>query len=203
MAQKAKYAAFIKSAADAAGFPREDAPEIAFAGRSNVGKSSLINTLTGKKGLARASSTPGRTRLLNWFDVTAPGGQKLAFVDLPGYGYAKVPREMRASWRPLMESFMTARAVLKLVIVIIDIRRGPEEEEADLIEWLHEIDKPVQVVLTKADKVAKNQRFPAVAATKRSLTLRREPLVFSAETGEGVDELWKVILKAAVSGTVV
>lgn len=198
MPQRAKFAEFMKSAVDPAGFPKEAAPEIAFAGRSNVGKSSLINALTGKKGLARASSTPGRTRLLNWFDVAAPMGQRLAFVDLPGYGYAKVPKEMRASWRPLMTAFMTGRATLKLVIVIIDIRRGPEEEEAELIEWLHEIAVPVQVVMTKADKVAKNQRFPAVAQAKKSLTLKREPLVFSAEDGEGVDDLWKIILKAAV-----
>ncbi len=198
MPLRARFAEFIVSAAAPAGFPAPGAPEIAFAGRSNVGKSSLINALTGKKGLARTSATPGRTRLLNWFAVKAPTGHELAFVDLPGFGYAKVPRDMRASWRPLVDGLIRGRETLKLVILIVDLRRGPEHEELELIDWLAEAGREVQVVLTKADKVAKNKRQPAVSAARRAMGLARDPLLFSSETGEGVDELWKAILRAPV-----
>ncbi len=192
----ARAATFVTSASSPSGFPRPERPEIAFAGRSNVGKSSLINTLTGKKGLARTSSTPGRTRLLNWFHVSPPSGPDLAFVDLPGYGYAKVPRDMRASWRPLVESLIKERETLRLVIVIIDARRGPEEEEVELLEWLAEVDRPALVVLTKVDKLAKSKRIPAAAAARRALGLKKQPLLFSADNGEGVDDLWRAILSA-------
>jgi GTP-binding protein len=193
---RAREAVFVKSAPSPANFPPEGAPEIAFAGRSNVGKSSLINTLTGFAGLARTSSTPGRTQLLNWFRVVPPIGPELRFVDLPGYGYAKVSRELRQAWQPLVEDFVTKRAVVRLVIVILDIRRGAEQEELDLLEWLDSIDKPAQVVLTKADKVVKSKRFPAAAAARRALGLARDPIVFSAETGDGVADLWRVITTA-------
>jgi len=192
----ARSATYVTSASSPAGFPRPGRPEIAFAGRSNVGKSSLINTLTGKKGLARTSATPGRTRLLNWFDVSPPGGPDVAFVDLPGFGYAKVPRDMRASWRPLVESFVTDRETLRLVVVIIDARRGPEEEEVELLEWLADVDRPALVVLTKVDKLPKSKRIPAAAATRRALGLKKEPLLFSADSGDGVDDLWRAILSA-------
>src|SRR5215831_17296022 len=122
---RAREASFLVSAAAPSGFPPEAAPEIAFAGRSNVGKSSLINTLVGKKGLAKTSSTPGRTRLLNWFDVVPQSGPRLAFVDLPGYGYAKVSKELRAGFGPLVERFVKDRSVLAAVVLIVDARRGP------------------------------------------------------------------------------
>ncbi len=193
LSPRARQAVFVKSAPTPATFPPEGAPEIAFAGRSNVGKSSLINALTGFDGLARTSRTPGRTQLLNWFRVVPPSGPELAFVDLPGYGFAKVARDLRAAWQPLVEKFVTDRAVLKLVVVILDIRRGAEQEEEDLLEWLDSIDKPAQIVLTKADKVPKSKRFPAVAAARRELRLDRDPICFSAETGEGAAELWRAI----------
>jgi GTP-binding protein len=196
MPLRARNASFVTSASSPSGFPAPTLAEVAFAGRSNVGKSSLINVLTGKKGLARTSATPGRTRLLNWFRITPPSGKDVAFVDLPGYGYAKVPREMRESWRPLVEAALAGRDTMKLVVVIIDLRRGPEDEEIELLDWLREIDRRTLVVLTKADKVPKNKRFPSVAAAKKILKLSRDPLTFSAETGEGIDELWRVVLAA-------
>src|SRR5262245_14804520 len=119
MPLRARNATFITSASSPSGFPPATLPEVAFAGRSNVGKSSLINSLTGKKGLARTSATPGRTRLLNWFSIEAPMGKDVQFVDLPGYGYAKVPREMRDSWRPLVEAALAERDTMKLVVVIV------------------------------------------------------------------------------------
>ena len=108
-----------------------------------------------------------------------------------------MPRPLREAWRPLVESFITSRAVLRLVIVIVDARRGPEQEEVDLLEWLDSIDRDALVVLTKSDKLPKSKRHPAAAAAKQALGLRREPLLFSAETGEGIVELWRAIVASA------
>ncbi|MBI4510744.1 MAG: YihA family ribosome biogenesis GTP-binding protein [Deltaproteobacteria bacterium] len=193
---RAKKATFVTSAALPAQFPTPADPEIAFAGRSNVGKSSLINSLIGAK-IAKTSSTPGHTRLLNWFRVVPPSGPELAFVDLPGYGYAKVPHEMRAAWRPLVDAFVTSRDSLRLVVVIIDARRGPEAEERELVEWLAHVGRPTLVVLTKVDKLPKSKRLPAIQAARRALGLDRDPLLFSSLTGEGAAPLWRAIVAAA------
>ncbi len=190
-----KHATFIVSAADASGFPPPTVAEIAFAGRSNVGKSSLINTLAGVSGLAKTSNTPGRTRLINWFRIVPQKGPELAFVDLPGYGYAKVAKSMREGWRPLIESYLAGRKVLRCVVVLIDTRRGPEVEEQELIEWLTAEAVPVMVVLTKADKLPKSKRKPVAMAAKRDLAIAQTPLLFSAESGEGVTELWSHLLR--------
>ena len=190
---RAQKASFLTSATSPDGFPELGLPEIAFAGRSNVGKSSLINSLTGVKGLAKTSSTPGRTRMLNWFRVTPPTGAELAFVDLPGFGYAKVPREMRKGFGTLIDHYITKRDELALVVVIIDARRGPEDEELDMLPWLEEHGRPSLVVLTKADKLPKSQRPLAAAKVKRDLRLRRDPLLFSALSSEGIPELWKAV----------
>jgi GTP-binding protein len=193
---KARHASYLTSATSPASFPPPGAPEIAFAGRSNVGKSSLINTVTGQKRLARTSSTPGCTRQLNWFRVVGERGVELAFVDLPGYGYAKIAKSARAAFAPLIDAFIQKREVLRLVVVLIDARRGPEDEERDFIAWLAELGRPVQVVLTKADKLPKSQRLPAAATVRRDLGLARDPILFSATTGDGADTLWRVLLAA-------
>jgi GTP-binding protein len=190
------HAHFLTSAAAPAGFPPEAGPEIAFAGRSNVGKSSLINRLTGVKGLAKTSSTPGRTRLLNWFQVQPKTGAELRFVDLPGYGYAKVGKELRAGFAPLIEAYLKERGALAAVVVIIDARRGAEDEDDELIAWLEQAGRRPIVALTKVDKLPKAQRFPAAAAVRKRLRLARDPVLFSAVTGEGEDDLWRAILGA-------
>jgi GTP-binding protein len=195
---RARSATFVASATAKAQFPKPRFPEIAFAGRSNVGKSSLINTLVHVPKLARTSSTPGRTRLINWFEVVLPGrDNSLYFVDLPGYGYAKVSKEMRSSWLPLIESYLDAREPLRALVLLIDARRGAEAEEQDLVDWLRAHQVPVIVALTKIDKLAKNKRKPAGFALARALGTERPPVLVSAHTCEGLDDLWRAILAAA------
>ena len=191
-----RSAQFVVSASDPAGFPTPELLEVAFAGRSNVGKSSLINTLVGVRGLARTSRTPGRTRLVNWFRAVPPNrSEPIALVDLPGFGYARVARSMRASWGPLIESYLGNREVLRAVVVILDARRGAEAEERDLISWLGDAGVPTVVALTKIDKLGKSKRKPAAVAVKRDLRLRRQPVLFSALAREGVSDLWREILR--------
>jgi GTP-binding protein len=183
-------ARFVISASKPDEFPPERLPEIAVVGRSNVGKSSLINALVGQNGLARTSRTPGRTRLVNWFEID----EKFHLVDLPGYGYAEVSREMRESWRPLIEAYLAKRTTLAGVLLLLDIRRGPQEEELDFVPWLEEREVPIVVALTKADKLAKNKRMLEVAKTKKALGLRRDPYAVSAQDGAGIDPLWRALL---------
>jgi GTP-binding protein len=194
---RAKSAEFVISAAEPSGFPRPSLPEIAIAGRSNVGKSSLINTLVGVPGLARTSRTPGRTRLLNWFRVTPPRGAPVHFVDLPGYGYARVPHDMRASWRPLIEAYLGDREMLRGLVLLVDARRGAEDEERDLLAWLREGRVPARVVVTKADKLPKNKRKPAAEAVQQALGLERPAILFSSLDGEGIEALWRAIAQLA------
>ena len=184
-------ARFVISASKPSEFPREDLPEIAVVGRSNVGKSSLINALTGQAGLARTSRTPGRTRLVNWFEVDG----KFHLVDLPGYGYAEVSRDMRESWRPLIESYLSDRKTLAGVLLLIDVRRGAQDEELDFVPWLEAKEIPIVVALTKSDKLPKNKRMLEVAKAKKSLGLKRDPFPVSAQDSEGIDELWRGVAK--------
>lgn len=192
---KPKSAELVASASGPREFPAPELPEFAFAGRSNVGKSSLINMVVGKQGLARTSNTPGRTRRLYWFRVVPQKGKPIAFVDLPGYGYARVPKAMRQSWRPLVESYLVGRASLRSVLVLIDARRGPGPEEAELLEWLDAESIDALVVLTKIDKLPKSKRKPAAYALKRELGLARDPLPTSAQSGEGLGDLWRFFTK--------
>ncbi|MEZ4360018.1 MAG: ribosome biogenesis GTP-binding protein YihA/YsxC [Kofleriaceae bacterium] len=182
----------VASAAEPSGFPAPSLPEVAVVGRSNVGKSSLINTLVAKD-VAHTSRTPGRTRLLHWFRVKS-AGHSFFLVDLPGYGYAEVPKGMRASWQPLIESYLNGRSTLRAVLLLLDIRRGVQEEELDFVPWLLDAGIDVVPVLTKADKLAKNKRAPVQARVRRELELRRVPLAVSALSADGIDELWRLMV---------
>jgi len=179
-------ATFVGAASAPGRFPAPTHPEVAFAGRSNVGKSSAINRLLGRRGLARTSATPGRTQQVNFFQVD----DRLTVVDLPGYGYARVPKTTRAAWRPLVESYLGARAALRGVVLLVDIRRGPEEEEWSLLDYLGARGVPALVLATKADKPKRRERERALAELAR---LGLPVVPFSAVTGEGVDAVWRTI----------
>ncbi len=172
-------------------FPRGSWPEFAFAGRSNVGKSSLINRLLGRQKLARTSATPGRTQTINFYKVN----DRFLFVDLPGYGYAKVPRRVQEAWWALVEGYLAGREPLRGVIHILDARHEPTEKDRELQEFLAAAALPSVLALTKADKVPQGRRQAARAAVARALSLSdpEAPLFFSAETGEGASELWRAI----------
>ncbi|HDR15700.1 MAG TPA: YihA family ribosome biogenesis GTP-binding protein [Desulfobacteraceae bacterium] len=184
---------FITSAGGPSGFPIADRPEVAFAGRSNAGKSSLINTLTNRKKLARTSGTPGRTRLINFFAV----GEEVYFVDLPGYGFARVPVSVRKSWMHLVETYLEIRPTLAAVVVIIDIRREPSKGDIDLLHRLKMRGIPAIPALTKSDKLSRGKAAEKRTAVTRSLLelLPLPPVVFSSKTREGRDELWGQINK--------
>lgn len=192
-------AQFLASATRQAALPPPAFTEIAFAGRSNVGKSSLINKLVGRRKLVRTSSTPGCTRGLSLFRTRLRLSEEseavIDLVDLPGYGYAKRSKVERRSWGPMIEGFLAERAGLRAVVVIVDVRRGPEEDDDQLLEYLAHLGVPAIVVATKIDKLPANKRKPAVAALKKQLG--HEPVGFSSVTGDGIDALWKRILHAA------
>ncbi|MGD2185553.1 MAG: ribosome biogenesis GTP-binding protein YihA/YsxC [Desulfobacterales bacterium] len=188
---KITSAEFITSATQPAHYPPAAIPEIAFAGRSNVGKSSLINTLLNRKHLVKTSSTPGRTQLINFFDIN----QRLRFVDLPGYGYAKVPVAVRMKWGPMIETYLSGRETLKGVVVIMDIRRIPGQAEHNLLGWLNHYAITGVLVLTKTDKLSKNKQAQQhrliAAAIERP---KNDFIPFSAKTRRGRDALWNAIL---------
>lgn len=180
---------FAGAAAQPGAYPKLSYPEVAFAGRSNVGKSSLINRLLDWR-VARTSTTPGRTQQLNFFVVN----NKLTFVDLPGYGYAHVSKQERQQWQQLIEGYLITSRNLRGVVIIIDIRRGPEEEEDALCDFLAYHKRPFLMVATKCDKLKRSE----LEQRRKALTAQMDgyaPLLFSAETGSGKDELWHALVK--------
>jgi GTP-binding protein len=185
-----RTAEFITSAVKPDQYPAPDFPEIAFAGRSNVGKSSLINTLVRRKHLVKTSSTPGRTQLINFFLING----ELSLVDLPGYGYAKVPVSVKKQWGPMVETYLAKRANLKGVVLLLDIRRTPRSEESNFMEWLAYYHIPVILVLTKTDKLSKINLNRQHQRVSRTLGVAKETLtLFSAKTRLGVSALWQRI----------
>jgi GTP-binding protein len=180
-------AEFIKSASSPEQFPADGLPEVAFLGRSNVGKSSLINALAGKRGLAFTSSTPGRTQAINFYRIDG----KLYFVDLPGYGYAKVPLASKEEWAKLIEHYLKNRSTLGLSFLILDARRGWMDKDLDLKKWLEANNHRYVVVASKIDKLNQAEQQRGLKAIRQL----SEPLPFSAITGRGVREIWQAITK--------
>ncbi|BEQ16815.1 ribosome biogenesis GTP-binding protein YihA/YsxC [Desulfoferula mesophila] len=188
-------AEFITTAVKPSGYPPPGPPEVAFAGRSNVGKSSLINTLTRRKKLVRVSGTPGRTQHINFFSINQDA---IRLVDLPGYGYAKVPKAIRAAWRPMVEAYLSGRDTLAAVVVILDIRREPTGEDLMLLDWLRSLQITVLAAVTKADKLSNNQQASRLAKLRPTLApFDPTPTLFSASTGQGREELWARVCEAA------
>jgi len=184
---KITSAEFVKSAIAEQDWPRDSLPEIAFLGRSNVGKSSLINSLLGVRGLARTSSTPGRTQMLNFFRIN----NRFRFVDLPGYGFARVPQKIRGTWGEMVTTYLANRASLVLSIQIVDSRHEPTKQDMELQEWLVHYAKPHFTVATKSDKLSQNELRKSVERAK--LALGGEVLVSWAVSGHGREEVWRRI----------
>lgn len=185
-----KSAEFVKSAVKLRDYPPADYPEIAFAGRSNVGKSSLINTLVNRRRLVKTSATPGRTQLINFFLVN----EAFSFVDLPGYGYAKVPLKVKMSWGPMIENYLSKRETLSAVVLIMDIRRTPQVEERNFIDWLNHYRIAPILVLTKTDKLSKTKQKKQQAMIAQALDLDETAFIlFSAKTRRGKDAVLAAI----------
>lgn len=172
-------------------YPTDGKMEIAFVGKSNVGKSSLINTLINRKALARTSSNPGKTRTINFYNVE----DKIYFVDLPGYGYAKVSKVEQEKWASMIESYLKKRKQLEYIIMLIDIRHEPSNNDRLMYEWLKHYGFKIIIVATKSDKVKKNQLSKQLLSIKKSLELKEDEILlpFSSQTKEGKDELWNII----------
>ncbi len=193
-------AAFFAEARELGALPAAGAPEIAIAGRSNVGKSTLLNRLASRRALARTSKTPGRTRGLVMFALRLARAPipELRLVDLPGYGYAQVSKGERESWGPLIEGYTRRRASLALFVMLVDARRGLEDEERQLYEWLGTEQVPAQVVFTKVDKLSAHEKG-LLKSKGRALFRGRTPILASGETGEGIPQLWAAIFEAAAA----
>jgi len=188
---------FITSSQDARQFPPPTVPEIAFLGRSNVGKSSLINSLLEEKKAAKTSSTPGRTRSINFFAVRRPGTPKpeIIFADLPGYGYAKLAKEVSAEWPKFIDPYLHGRSTLALCLCLVDINIPPQDRDKQLVDFLRRANRDLLLVATKADRLGGNQLRNQLALFTREFgTSRIVP--FSAKSGAGKEDLWKEILAA-------
>ncbi|NLD48440.1 MAG: YihA family ribosome biogenesis GTP-binding protein, partial [Clostridiaceae bacterium] len=172
-------------------YPQKDIPEVAFVGRSNVGKSSLINSMLNRKGLARVASTPGKTRVINFYNID----EELSFVDLPGYGYAKVSKTMKECWGEIIETYLNSRKQLKFIVMLVDIRHSPTENDKMMYEWLLNKGIPSIIVSTKIDKIPKQKIKERFTDIRKVLMLDDDIKIipFSSETKQGRDELWDEI----------
>lgn len=193
-------AEFITSAVKPGQYPAHKAPQIAFAGRSNVGKSSLINTLTGRKGLVKVSKTPGKTQLLNFFTIN----DEIVFVDMPGYGFAKVPNEVKKTWGVMVETYLKTAERLKGAIVLLDARRNPNDDDLNVLDWLRHYEIPAIIVFTKIDKIPITRRHGAIKQALAHLGDHAggdvKAVQFSSLAGIGKKELWSAISKLAGIG---
>ncbi|HUI67187.1 MAG TPA: ribosome biogenesis GTP-binding protein YihA/YsxC [Nitrospirota bacterium] len=184
-------AEFVTSATGPKQFPSDRKPQIAFAGRSNVGKSSVINALLCRKNLVKTSATPGKTQLINFFIIN----EAFYFVDLPGYGYARVPYAVTDAWRPMIEGYLKDSPELQAVVVLLDVRREPDERDIRLIEWLRQYDIPAIYAVTKADKLNRQEAERARRSILSRLEMTEPVLMTSAKNGQGIKELWGEINK--------
>ncbi len=184
-----KKAEYIGSFVEMQQLPPGVLPEIAIVGRSNVGKSSLINKTVNRKKLAKSSSTPGKTQTINYYLIN----DDLYLVDLPGYGYAKVPKTQKLKWQKMIEKYLRERQQLKGVILLLDIRHEPSENDLQMKDWLTKLEIPLLAIATKADKVSRGARAKHTNVIRKRLNLPTSPLCFSAETGEGVEDVLEAL----------
>ena len=186
-------AEILLSVANKSHYPQDDIPEIALAGRSNVGKSSFINTLLNRKNLARTSGKPGKTQLLNFFNID----DKLRFVDVPGYGYAKVSKTERAKWSKMIEEYLTSRENLRAVVSLVDVRHEPSTDDVQMYEFLKYYEIPVIVVATKADKIPRGKWNKHESVIKKKLDFDKNDdfIIFSSVNKDGLDAAWDAILE--------
>jgi GTP-binding protein len=201
---KIRDARIVATAVGPAGFPGDGLPEVAFLGRSNAGKSSLLNALVGRRELARVSGTPGKTRALHWFRIErlddAGRAHVLLFVDLPGYGFARVAKTERAAWQKLVESYLDGRAPLRAAVLVQDVRRDASDDELDLVAWLAEREVPVLVAATKADKLKHGAREARLHALRAAYGRSARVFATSAGTKLGIEELWEVLAGLTEAG---
>jgi GTP-binding protein len=192
---KVRTVEFIKSAVRPGDHPDAGPPEVAFLGRSNVGKSSLLNRLVGRRGIARVSRTPGRTQQVNYFLVN----ERLYLVDLPGYGFARVPKKIRAGWEAMMQGYLGRRERIALAVLLVDARRPDTPLDRDAAEWLAQAGLPSLVVMTKFDKLRAHERARSRKKAQEALSVctEKKPIGFSAVAGTGLTELWRAIDEAA------
>lgn len=184
-----KKAEYIGSYVEMKQLPLDMLPEIAIVGRSNVGKSSLINKTVNRKKLAKSSSTPGKTQTINYYLLN----DDLYLVDLPGYGYARVSKTQKLQWQKMIEKYLKERQQLKGVILLLDIRHEPGENDKQMKDWLAQLEIPILVIATKSDKISRGARNKHTSAIRKTLNLPGLPLCFSAETGEGVEEVLEAL----------
>lgn len=193
-------ARFVITATEPKQYPKEEVPEVAFVGRSNVGKSSMINALAARRKLVRVSNTPGRTRTLNFFDVDVEwegDTRTVRLADLPGYGFAKVSKVERAAWEKMIDSYLKERKPLQVVVSIVDGEIGPTADDLQMVDWLVDASPRVMVVATKIDRVPKAKRKPALRSISEKLQVPLEAVLpFSATEKIGLDEIWTALLDA-------